>query len=118
MDAIPDTGSHISEGVEGFDPDEQAYCEKITKLAKDVSMEYQGWESVHKLADVANEVIKAKGNDTVVTTRVYFFCLSWLAGAMSVAESGEYVKRKSLTMTHCALAFIAGAAIITIYEWM
>jgi hypothetical protein len=97
----------VSEGIESFNEKEQVFCRTMTELAKKITMKYSGKRAVTALLLLAGKVMDSKKSDPdLCTGRVYFFCMSWLAGAVSSADSGR------IGMLHCGIAFLAGAAIV------
>lgn len=107
-----------SNGIEDFTEEEQVFCEVMTKLAKATSMKSAGHDAVEGLTALAANVVASRKSDPeLCTTRVYFFCMAWMAGAVSIAESEEH-RKGGLTLTHCGLAFAAGAAIVAVFNFI
>jgi hypothetical protein len=89
------------EGVSAFTEVERDYCIVVTQNALKML-------TVNQMTDLAGGVIADREhNPDVVTERVYFFCMSWIAGAISMRGRG-------LRLGHCAIAFFSGAAIVQI----
>jgi hypothetical protein len=95
-------------GLDNFTEPEKVFCEVFTKQANEIVTRKSGSAACDRLYALTARLMAAReGQPELCTTRVYFFCMAWVSGAVSTADKGR------IGMTHCAIAFLAGAATVT-----
>ena len=112
--------SEYANGLDAFTEEEKVFCEVMAKEAKGLANKFSGTDAVNKLMELGGRVMAARDvkhehGVNICSPRAYFFCMTWLAGACSIADSEED-RKGGLSMTHCGIAFLAGAAIVTVFN--
>jgi hypothetical protein len=98
-------------GTDDFDTQEKQFCQAVTGMAvelRDISKSAKSTQV--GLLTLTNAVLdKRKANPEVCTDRVYAFCMTWLAGAITFNRDVSW-RLKSV------VSFLAGAATVVVFN--
>ena len=111
---MTDTEAEYEETVHGtddFSEAEQEFAESVTLMAVSIrDMNKSGPATQDALVALTTAVLdRRKSHPAIVTDRVYAFCMSWLAGAITFNRDGGW-RLKS------AVAFLVGAATVMAFH--
>ena len=106
-----ETDKDVSRGTDDFTEPERKFAESVTLAAVDIRNTLKSMRDtqVMLLALTAEVISKRESNPEVVTDRVYAFCMSWLAGALTFNRDGAW-QIKSI------VSFLVGAATVVVFN--